>query len=452
MNGTGLDNTDSRNISTPVVYARPEHSVSRAGISKAALKVLRVLRKGGYEAYLVGGGVRDLLLGRKPKDFDVATNATPGEIREHFRSCRLIGRRFVLAHVRMGREIVEVATFRAAVGDAAGARPADRITVDGRVVRDNVFGTLEEDAWRRDFSINSLYYDIADFSVVDYTGGMPDLREGRLRLIGDPDLRFREDPVRMLRAVRFAAKLGFDIDEAARAAIPRHRERLLEVSPSRLYDEVVKLFLGGSARRSFALLRHYGLSALLFPDIDACLEEEGESAAAPAFIERALANTDVRVAEDKPVTPAFFFAALLWPVLRREARGALARGEGEAQALASAGEHALARQVERVSIPRRCSVVTREIWDMQPRLLSSRGRRALGLMGGLRFRAAYDFLLLRAQAGEAVQEQCEWWTSLIEAQDEERDALLSPPAGRSRRRRRRRRRERQDALGHASSC
>lgn len=451
MNGTGFDNTDSHDISTPVVYARPEHCVSRADISKAALKVLHTLRKGGYEAYLVGGGVRDLLLGRKPKDFDVATNATPAEIRERFRSCRLIGRRFVLAHVRMGHEIVEVATFRAAADAAAGARPADRITVDGRVVRDNAFGTLEEDAWRRDFSINSLYYDITDFSVLDYTGGVPDLRAGRLRLIGDPDLRFREDPVRMLRAVRFAAKLGFDIDEAAHAAIPRHRERLLEVPPSRLYEEVAKLFLGGAARRSFALLRHYGLCALLFPDIDAGLEEEDESAETSAFIDQALANTDVRVAEDKAVTPAFLFAALLWPVLRREARCALARGESEAQALASAGERALARQVERLSIPRRRSVVTREIWGMQPRLLSSRGRRALGLMGRLRFRAAYDFLLLRAQAGEAVQEQCEWWTRLIESEGEERDAMLSPPATRSRRRRRRRRREGQDVLGPAPS-
>ena len=316
-------------------------------------------------------------------------------------------------------------------------------------MRDNVFGSREEDAWRRDFSVNSLYYNIADFSVVDYTGGMRDLKDGRLRLIGDPEQRFREDPVRMLRAVRLAAKLDFRIDAAVSAALPRDREWLLDVSPARLYEELVKLFLGGAARQGFALLRHYGLFALLFPDIDACLEEEGEKREAAAFIDRALANTDARIAQDKPVTPAFLFAALLWPALRREACAARAAGASDAQAIESAGAHAIARQIERVSIPRRCSVVTREIWDMQPRLIAARGRRALGLMAKLRFRAAYDFLLLRAQAGEPVQDQCDWWTRLTESEGEDRDALLSPPAPRPRRRRRRRRRERrEEPAGH----
>ena len=449
---TSFINTDFSNISIPVVYARPEHNISRADISKAALKVLYTLRDAGYEAYLVGGGVRDLLLGRKPKDFDVATNATPDQIRRCFRSCRLIGRRFVLAHVRIGREIVEVATFRGASGDAGKTPHEGRITVDGRVVRDNVYGTREEDAWRRDFSVNSLYYNIADFSVVDYTGGMADLKESRLRLIGEPDRRFREDPVRMLRAVRFAAKLDFAIDGATSAAIPRDREWLLEVSTSRLFEEVVKLFLGGEARRSFSLLRRYGLFALLFPDIDSCLEEEGEEGAAAAFIDHALANTDVRISEEKPVTPAFLFAALLWPVLRREASILQAHGESDAQAIESAGAHAIVRQAARMSIPRRCSIVTREIWEMQPRLLTRRGRRALGLTTRLRFRAAYDFLLLRAQAGEPVQDHCDWWTSLQESEGEERAALLSPPPAHPRRRRRRRRRERPDSVGSAPSC
>ena len=435
--------TDSTIISTPVVYSRSEHTISRADISKAALKVLYTLRREGYEAYLVGGGVRDLLLGRKPKDFDVATSATPGEIRACFRNSRLIGRRFVIAHVRFGREIVEVATFRAAGGDLPEAQAADRVTVNGRVVRDNVFGTREEDAWRRDFSVNSLYYSIADFSVLDHTGGMADLREGCLRLIGDPEQRFREDPVRMLRAVRFAAKLGFEIDAQTSAAMPRTRERLLEVSSSRLYEEVVKLFLSGGARQGLLLLRRHGLFALLFPDLDASLEEAAEEeAGALPFIDQALANTDARIAEDKPVTPAFLFAALLWPALRREARAALDRGESEAQAIESAGEQVIARQVGRVSIPRRCSVVTREIWSMQARLLSSSGRRALGLMTRLSFRAAYDFLLLRNQAGEPLRERCEWWTRLIESDGEERELLLRPPAPRARRRRRRRRGER----------
>ena len=449
---TSFINTHHSNTSTPVVYARPEHIISRADISKAALKVLYTLRDGGYQAYLVGGGVRDLLLGRRPKDFDVATDATPDQIRKCFRRCRLIGRRFVLAHVRVGRDIVEVATFRAASGQSGKMPNEGRITVDGRVVRDNVYGTLEEDAWRRDFSVNSLYYNIADFSVVDYTGGMADLKAGRLRLIGEPDLRFREDPVRMLRAVRFAAKLGFAIEGEASDAIPRDREWLLEVSTSRLFEEVVKLFLGGQARRALSLLRRYELFGLLFPDIDACLEEEGEDGEAAAFIDRALANTDARIAQEKPVTPAFLFAALLWPALRREASILQAAGESDAQAVEAAGAHAIDRQAERMSIPRRISIVTREIWEMQHRLLTRRGRRALGLSTRLRFRAAYDFLLLRAQAGEPVHEHCEWWTKLIESEGEERDAMLSPRDSQPRRRRRRRRREREASLGCAPSC
>ena len=442
---------DPSNISNPAVYARPEHTVSRADISRAALKVLYTLRDRGYEAYLVGGGVRDLLLGRKPKDFDVATNATPEEIRGCFRTCRLIGRRFLLAHVRIGREIVEVATFRAG-GGTSKTPPDGRVTVNGRVVRDNVYGSLEEDAWRRDFSINSLYYNIADFSLVDHTGGMPDLKEGRLRLIGEPEQRFREDPVRMLRAVRFAAKLGFAIDARMSAALAKDRHWLLEVSSARLFEEVVKLFLGGAARPSLSLLRRYGLFALLFPDMDACLEEEGDGGAAAAFIDRALANTDARIAEDKPVTPAFLFAALLWPVLKREADAATSRGESVAEAIQSAGAHAIARQAAHVSIPRRCSVVTREIWGMQPRLFARRGRRALALTAHPRFRAAYDFLVLRAQAGEAVQEQCDWWTTHLESEGGELGAplRLSPPP--HRRRRRRRRRERPAPAGHATSC
>ena len=245
---------------------------------------------------------------------------------------------------------------------------------------------------------------------------MADLKDGRLRLIGDPDQRFREDPVRMLRAVRFAAKLGFEMDEPLTAALLRGRERLLDVAPARLYEEVVKLFLGGAARQSFSLLRQHGLFALLFPDVDACLEDGGGDLTAADFVVRALGNTDVRVAEDKPVTPAFLFAALLWPALEREARAAHPHGEDEAQAedeaqvIESAGARAIARQVAWVSLPRRCSVVMREIWGMQPKLLRYRGRRALGLLASTRFRAGYDLLLLRAQADEALRERCDWWT------------------------------------------
>ena len=433
-------NTDSSNISAPVVYPRPEHNVSRADISKAALKVLYTLHGGGFEAYLVGGGVRDLLLGRRPKDFDVATNATPHQIRNCFRRCRLIGRRFRLAHVRVGREIVEVATFRASKG-SDGEEDGDRLTVDGRVVRDNVYGTLEEDAWRRDFSINSLYYSIADFSLLDYTGGMQDLKEGRLRLIGDPEQRFREDPVRMLRAIRFAARLGFEIDAAASAAIPRNAERLLEVSSSRLYEELVKLLLGGAAVRACAMLRGCGLFALLFPETSDHLDEEGEDGSAARLITRALDDTDTRIVEGKPVTPAFLFAALLWSGVSREVREARAAGQSETQAMEQAGVNGVARQLERLSLPRRCSIMVREIWSMQPRLMRCRERRAPELMAHPRFRAACDFLFLRARAGEEVQKRCDWWAGLQASQDADREASLPAPSTRRRRGRRRSRRQ-----------
>ena len=418
--------------------------MSRADISKAALKVLYTLHGGGFEAYLVGGGVRDLLLGHQPKDFDVATNATPREIRNCFRSCRLIGRRFRLAHVRMGREIVEVATFRAAEGGPSGEE-GDRLTVNGQVVRDNVYGTLEEDAWRRDFSINSLYYSIADFSVLDHTGGMRDLKEGRLRLIGDPERRFREDPVRMLRAIRFAAKLGFEIEAAAGEAIPRHAEHLLEVPPSRLYEEVVKLFLSGAAGRACEMLHEYGLFALLFPDTAECLDEDGEGGRAARLVSRVLDDTDARVAEGKPVSAAFVFAALLWPVVSREVREARASGQSEGQAMERAGANGIARQLERVSLPRRCSVMAREIWSMQPRLLRCRERQAVDLMASPCFRAAYDFLLLRVRAGEPVKRSSVWWTRRQASQDEDREVPLAAPTAPAARRRRGRRGGRRQA-------
>ena len=435
-----FSNTDSSNISTPVVYPRPEHNISRADISKAALKVLYTLRGGGFEACLVGGGVRDLLLGRRPKDFDVATDATPSQIRNCFRSCRLIGRRFRLAHVRVGREIVEVATFRAANG-RDGEEEGDRLTVNGQVVRDNVYGTLEEDAWRRDFSINSLYYNIADFSLLDHTGGMQDLKEGRLRPIGDPEQRFREDPVRMLRAIRFAARLGFEIEAAADAAIPRNAERLLEVPSSRLYEELVKLFLSAAAVRACAMLRGRGLFALLFPETSEHLDEEGEDGCAAQLITRALDDTDTRIVEGKPVTPAFVFAALLWPVVSREVREARAAGQSEGQAMEQAGANGIARQLERLSLPRRCAIMVREIWSMQPRLMRCREGRASELMAHPRFRAAYDFLLLRARAGEGVQKHCDWWTRRQVSQDQEREVSLPAPSTRRRRGRRRGRRQ-----------
>ncbi|NIR31942.1 MAG: polynucleotide adenylyltransferase PcnB [Gammaproteobacteria bacterium] len=416
---------------------RSSHNISRANISEHALKVLYRLKSAGFESYLVGGGVRDLLLGREPKDFDVVTDARPEEIKALFRNCRLIGRRFRLAHVRFGSEIVEVATFRAR-GDTFG--DAARLQVDGRIVRDNVYGTFEDDAWRRDFTVNSLYYNIRDFSVVDLTGGMSDLQAGLVRCIGDPEASFREDPVRMLRAVRFAAKLGFRIEPETEAPIRRFTHLLEGTPPARLFEEVLKLFQGGFAAQSFELLRRYELFGALFPETDACLAQEVNGFPS-VLAARALANTDARIAEGKPVTPAFLFAALLWEPVRGRAREYTADGLSETQAMERAGAEVVAGQVHHVAIPRRFGAVAQEIWRLQPRFAKRRGKAALGLLAHPRFRAAYDFLLLRAESGEDVAEWAEWWTRFQETDDKGRRALMGRVAPRRKRRRRRRKAE-----------
>lgn len=417
----------------PAIIPRSEHAISRSNISENALKVLYRLHKAGYESYLVGGGVRDLLLGREPKDFDVATNASPEDVKQLFRNCRLIGRRFRLAHVHFGREIIEVATFRAQLeGEEEGK------TEHGMIVRDNVYGTLEDDAWRRDFSVNSLYYNIADFSVVDYTGGIADLEQGRLRIIGDPQQRFREDPVRMLRAVRFAAKLGFRIIPECEEAIYELASLLERVAPARLYDEVLKLFLSGYAVETFELLRHYNLFGQLFPETEEWLTHE-ENHFPLTLLIHALENTDKRIEAGKPVTPAFLFAALLWEPVRHEARSLQDDRTGPIQALDRAGDDVVSRQIRHISIPKRFTIQSREIWTMQERLTRRQGKRAIRLMEHPRFRAAYDFLLLRAQSGEEVDELAEWWTRYQEEGDEGRKRMVNKLGGTGQRRRRRRR-------------
>ena len=365
--------------------------------------MLYTLKDAGYEAYLVGGGVRDLLAGLQPKDFDVATSAHPEEIRKAFRSCRLVGRRFVIAHVRMGDEIVEVATFRGPITDS---HERDET---GRILSDNVYGTLETDAFRRDFTVNALYYDIRDFAIVDFAGGVDDLRAGRLRLIGDPELRYREDPVRMLRAIRIASKLGFAISPEAAKPIHRLAPLLGEIPPARLFDEIVKLLLSKQAFANFDGLRRHGLFGILFPDIETALIED---VAAQELIRQALLNTAARLERDASVTPAFLYAALLWPAVRlRFAYLKSQEGHPEMVALAQSADEALARQALRVVIPKRFSLPMREIWLLQPRFESRRGARAKRLLAHPRFRAAYDFLLLRGQAGEpGVHELAEWWT------------------------------------------
>ena len=429
----------------PRINARDEHSISRKFISESALKVLYRLDKAGFQAYLVGGSVRDLLLGREPKDFDIATNALPEQVRELFRNCRLIGRRFRLAHVQFGREIIEVATFRAQHdGDAEGAATND----DGRILRDNVYGEIDEDVWRRDFTVNALYYNIADFSIVDYVGGVEDLRAGRLRLIGDPDVRYREDPVRMLRAVRFATKLGFMLDRATLETIPRLRHLLEDIAPARLFDEMLKLFQGGVGHQTFEALRHHGLFHCLFPLTDEHLDgTDGEFA--QRLIAAALESTDRRVAEDRPITPAFLLAALLWHVVEDEAEDLVADGVTPHDALNLAADTIISKQIARMAMPRRFTNVTREIWALQSRLEKPTPKRVARVLEHPRFRAAYDFLLLRAEAGDPVKDDAEFWTSFLAAEDGAREALLqdlgshnpesSRPAGAKRRRRRRRR-------------
>lgn len=430
--------------SAPRIVPRAEHIVSRDQISPNALKVLYRLKNAGHQAYLVGGGVRDLLLGREPKDFDVGTDARPEDVRRLFRNCRLIGRRFRLAHVIFGREVIEVATFRALHDGSADDDVYQ--TDEGRVLRDNVYGSLEEDAWRRDFTVNALYYNIEDFSVVDYTGGLADLKQGLLRLIGEPELRFREDPVRMIRAVRFAAKLGFSIEAGCERAIVAMAPLLEDIPPARLFDEVLKLFLGGAALATFEKLRHYGLFAPLFPYTEQALERE-EQGFPLTLLSRALKNTDARLQENKPVTPAFLFAALLWEPMRQRAQELADSGGSPLESMQVAANEIVSWQAQHIAIPKRFSFPMREIWMLQPRLEHRRGKRPLRLLGHPRFRAAYDFLLLRCAAGEAPEELGAWWTEYQAANAAEAGQASPAPAERKGRRRRPRRRRPREGGG-----
>jgi len=443
MTGAHLTDAGGAVHDEPRIYERSEHTLSRREISEPALKVLYRLHKAGYKAYLVGGGVRDLLLDLKPKDFDIATDAHPDEVRDLFRNCRLIGRRFRLAHVRFGDEIIEVATFRGAQDEDGRVE-----TEDGRIVSDNVYGDIHEDVWRRDFTVNALYYNIADFSVVDYVDGVADLNARVLRLIGDPEQRYREDPVRMLRAVRLAEKLNFTIDAAAAEPIPALAPLLGDIAPARLFDETLKLFQGGAAVRTFRGLRRHGLFGQLFPATDRILDgDDGD--AATALIESALENTDRRVAEGLPITPAFLFAALLWPAFKETLAAHVSEGMKPREAHDTCGELVIAGAVSRVALPRRFSLATREIWSLQYRLEHRQPKRVLRLIEQKRFRAAYDFLLMRAGAGEVAPELGRWWTEIQEADVDAQAALIEglgrgdpddEGAPQKKRRRRRRRR------------
>jgi poly(A) polymerase len=362
--------------------------------------VLYKLHDAGYEAYLVGGGVRDLLLGGKPKDFDVATDALPEKVRQLFRNSRLIGKRFRLAHVFFGPDIIEVATFRASHPEAD--HPDARKSATGLLVRDNVYGDLKEDAQRRDFSINALYYNIADFSVIDYAGGTQDLKKRSIRILGDPKIRYAEDPVRMIRAVRFAAKLDFTLEEKTEAPIPAMRNLLRDVPPARLFEEIRKLFYCGHAKSAFQLLTHYGLFEVLFPQTHAVLSThpKEEPPHYRALIVKSCENTDVRLRENLGVNPAFLFAVLLWPALEARIEKHIQAGKKSYVAFEKSVNEVIAQQLKTVAIPKRYTGVVREIWSIQ-RMMEKRVHRKIDwVLTHPRFRAAYDFLLLRLQAGD----------------------------------------------------
>lgn len=439
-----------RSKTEPAIIPRPEHTISRSQISPSALKVLYRLHNAGYQAYLVGGGVRDLLLGREPKDFDVATDARPEEIKDLFRNSRMIGRRFRLVHVRFGGEIIEVSTFRALAADDDD-HPELHLDDSGRILRDNVFGSVVEDAFRRDFTVNALYYNIEDFSVVDQVNGLPDLRAGLLRLIGDPETRYREDPVRMLRAIRFAAKLGFRIEQRTAEVIPVLAPLMRDIPPARLFEEVLKLFLGGYAAQTFEELLRYDLFRQLFPLTEEALAHE-ENAFPLTFVAKALENTDLRISEGRPVTPFFLFAVLLWEPVRRRAEVLEQQDTSPGDAIRLAADEVCAAQLDTVALPRRFSTPMREIWQLQPRFEHRTGKRALRLLGHPRFRAAYDFLLLRAQTGEADPELAEFWTQFQVADANEQRTLLSQQPSRgegAHKRRRGGRRRKRGGAGNA---
>ncbi len=406
------------------------HGLSPDAISACATRVTKTLQNGGFKAYIVGGAVRDLLVGKEPKDFDVATSATPDQVRQLIRRSRVIGRRFQIVHAICHDEVVEVTTFRGANSEDANQQTDEH----GRLTRDNVFGTIEEDAARRDFTVNALYYDPVRNEVLDYFDGVADLRARRLTMIGDPAQRYREDPVRMLRAVRFSAKLGFEMDTATRAPIRDMADLLLHVPESRLFDEILKLLLSGHANACIGRLRAEGLHHDLLPLLDLILDQpQGER-----FIRQSLENTDRRILEEKPVSPGFLFATLLWHPVLDDWKRRQAAGERSMPALFTAMAETLEAQRRKLAIPRRYDAVMKEIWSLQPRFEQRSGQRPFRLLEHPRFRAAYDFMLLRADSGELAEEISDWWTDFQQVGQEEREAMLVAEE-RPRRSRRRRR-------------
>ncbi len=420
------------------IVTRDQHNISRKQISDNALKVLYRLQGAGFDAYLVGGGVRDLLLGKHPKDFDIATNATPEQIKSLFRNCRLIGRRFRLAHIMFGRDIIEVATFRGHHQEPS--KNVSQQSKEGMLLRDNVYGTVDEDAERRDFTINAMYYNIADYSIHDYAGGMEDLEDRLIRLIGDPETRYREDPVRMLRAIRFASKLDFDIEEDTADPIEHLAPLLRDIPPARLYEESLKMLQSGQGLDTYHLMREYNLFQQLFPQVAAQFTED-YSSLTEQMIDLVLDATDLRIEDGKRVNPAFMFAAMLWyPLLEMAEQLMAQRKLSYYDAVMEASNLILDQQVRSIAIPRRHTTTIREIWQLQLRLSRRNGKRAFRLLELNKFRAGFDFLEMRGEieGGETAQ-LAKWWQTFQNAGRNMRQAMAadldsgsSRPSGRRR--------------------
>jgi poly(A) polymerase len=415
-------------VSKPDIISASVHQISHSQISRNALKVLHRLDDCGYSAYLVGGSVRDLMLGHRPKDFDVATNATPQEMRKIFRNSRIIGRRFQLVHVHFGREIIEVATFRGEGSDKQrkdrGKRRSSRL---GMLMRDNIYGTIEDDAWRRDCTVNALYYNITDRSVVDYTKGAVDIQQRLIRIVGDPVTRYREDPVRMLRVIRFMAKLDFDAHPDTLDPIHRMANLMQQVSSARLFIEVIKLFYTGAGKKTFELLEQHGLFTELFPLTAACLSGDKREQVL-SIIRHGLHNTDERHAREMPLSDGYLFAVLLWHPLQHDLRK-YNRKSVNNKAVSLEQMHAsmdatLSHQGQRISLTRRAAEMVRGIWLLQDRMQRRRVKDLRRLITNPHFKAAYDFLLLRAQAGEPVEELANWWEAFYTGSDEKRDKMV----------------------------
>ena len=422
--------------SGPLVLTRDQHPVSRKLMSDSALKVLYRLNKSGYDAYLVGGGVRDILLGIEPKDFDIATDATPEQIKELFRNCRLIGRRFRLAHIVFGREIIEVATFRGHHDSASpkekSCQKTSKQSEDGMLLRDNIYGSIEEDAERRDFTINALYYSTKDFKVYDFANGIADIEDRKIRLIGDPETRYREDPVRMIRAIRFATKLNMQISTETEAPIKELGSLLGNIPPARMFEEFLKLFMSGKALENFEQLRKYDLFRYFFPVADQCLEQKNEPYLED-FINLALKNTDKRINNEQRVTPAFLFAAMLWYPLQTQVKRLRIETQLTPQdAFFAALGEIMAEQQRSIAIPKRFQSVMKDIWILQDKLERREGKRAYKAFEHPKFRAGYDFLLLRAEIESAnddtdssnIQELAKWWTDFQECSADTQQQMI----------------------------